>query len=718
MGKLKISNVVIVMAIFALASVVASSMAYSSSHTGSSFKGEIKDPAKVSQLNVRIVQSGTIEIDAKTLSSISVNLTAPQTTDVQRVETLGNHIPSKYDDTVLNIYQENPSLPFTYSVQSLATVKATHTYDLPMSYSVPDDVKEFLEPTPGIQSDYPEFRKIAEDATKTAETDFERIAMLAAWVNDYVTYDLRYGDKNYDAIWTLENKAGVCSEYTSLFIALARSIGVPARYVSAYAYGQYGWEAHAYAEVYLGKWVPVDPLWLQAGSLDATHIRFSVNNDNQVANNVVAQGRFINSIDWVKDDTDIKVLTYQEEAEVSAYELIKTSEEYGPGDKGIIILRFKPDEYKIIQAFLAPCVGDVNGDGETDSIVDVNEKKRNVILEPGKEAFVYWEFETSKNLPKNMIYTCPVTMNSRLLETKSIELKINTADFREENEVAIDAELSNDIINKGSSESVEFTVSRVSGNSPITVGVLGGGEEKTFTYAGKDDKKYSFIFEPNALGTQEVLIYSSTGTLVSVPYVVQDRGDVYFSRVDSPDVLELGTKSKAIFTITNQKTSPQSLKVFVTVDGTESLQQIVVDNNYGLLVPLEFSSIGEKTINVELQAAGIDIQKSTIVEVYSEPELSITKAIWDKESQDAKITIVSKNSPAKNVVVSVNDLSETIPKLDDSETIVLKTAKGKTTAKISFEDLGGKKYSVEQQINIRTPNLFAAIIDFFRGLFS
>src|SRR3989344_7217470 len=92
-----------------------------SSHTGA-INGEIKDPGKVSQLNVRIMQSGAIDVNQGNVNSISINLTAPQNTDTQRVETLGNHIPSRYGDTILNIYQDDPEIPYSYSVQSLATV--------------------------------------------------------------------------------------------------------------------------------------------------------------------------------------------------------------------------------------------------------------------------------------------------------------------------------------------------------------------------------------------------------------------------------------------------------------------------------------------------------------------------------------------------------------------------------------------------------------------
>jgi transglutaminase-like putative cysteine protease len=65
----------------------------------------------------------------------------------------------------------------------------------------------------------------------------------------------------------LELKAGVCQDFAHLFIAVARAMGVPARYVSGYIHAKRGagvaTASHAWAEA----WVP-DRGWV---GYDATH---------------------------------------------------------------------------------------------------------------------------------------------------------------------------------------------------------------------------------------------------------------------------------------------------------------------------------------------------------------------------------------------------------------------------------------------------------------
>ena len=54
---------------------------------------------------------------------------------------------------------------------------------------------------------------------------------------------------------------------------MSRAVGVPARSVGGVIYGPDGtWGYHAWAEVYLDGWVPVDPTWNEIGWLDALHI--------------------------------------------------------------------------------------------------------------------------------------------------------------------------------------------------------------------------------------------------------------------------------------------------------------------------------------------------------------------------------------------------------------------------------------------------------------
>src|ERR1043165_4575605 len=57
---------------------------------------------------------------------------------------------------------------------------------------------------------------------------------------------------------------------------MARSLGLPARIVSGLAYSGTAFGGHAWVEVWVGKWVELDPTW-GTSFVDATHIRNTTN---------------------------------------------------------------------------------------------------------------------------------------------------------------------------------------------------------------------------------------------------------------------------------------------------------------------------------------------------------------------------------------------------------------------------------------------------------
>jgi hypothetical protein len=81
----------------------------------------------------------------------------------------------------------------------------------------------------------------------------------------------------------LRTKVGDCNEHTALYVAMARSIGIPARIAVGLTYvrGISGaFYYHAWPEVYIedgqgrGMWLPVDPT-LNEFPADATHLRLA-----------------------------------------------------------------------------------------------------------------------------------------------------------------------------------------------------------------------------------------------------------------------------------------------------------------------------------------------------------------------------------------------------------------------------------------------------------
>jgi transglutaminase-like putative cysteine protease len=99
-------------------------------------------------------------------------------------------------------------------------------------------------------------------------------------VHDSITNRVTVGVPS--AAHVLAARAGDCDEHARLFVALARAVGLPARIASGLAYVNGKFYYHAWAEVRLGDWVPVDPTFGQFPA-DAAHVRLVLGGPAQQA---------------------------------------------------------------------------------------------------------------------------------------------------------------------------------------------------------------------------------------------------------------------------------------------------------------------------------------------------------------------------------------------------------------------------------------------------
>ncbi len=117
------------------------------------------------------------------------------------------------------------------------------------------------------------------------ETNAYRMALsIFNWVQDYLEYEVQ--KEEMGALWALENGKGDCSEFSFLFTALCRAVGIPARVVSGISGSELleggffsDWcdmGAHLWAEVYFPRygWIWVDATWNQFADNDALHIAY------------------------------------------------------------------------------------------------------------------------------------------------------------------------------------------------------------------------------------------------------------------------------------------------------------------------------------------------------------------------------------------------------------------------------------------------------------
>ena len=145
-----------------------------------------------------------------------------------------------------------------------------------------------------------EMQAVAEDLAKECATDDPAHYMPAALAcYNYVAHNFQYDytqgalvkiiglEAMHDSWRAWENKAGVCDEIANVYIAMLRSIGIPARpaagMVHAFDFDDEGnltpllAQGHAWIEFWLPElgWVPADPTWGQ-GRTDVIDRRLSI----------------------------------------------------------------------------------------------------------------------------------------------------------------------------------------------------------------------------------------------------------------------------------------------------------------------------------------------------------------------------------------------------------------------------------------------------------
>jgi transglutaminase-like putative cysteine protease len=142
----------------------------------------------------------------------------------------------------------------------------------------PADLDRYLQPEPFVESDAPEIRAAAEMMVQGISGTRARAERLTREINSYV--EKRPTVSLPSALEVLRTRVGDCNEHTVLFVAMARSLGIPARINVGVAFVRGAFYYHAWPEVWIdhgkgrGLWLPVDPTFNQFPA-DATHLRLA-----------------------------------------------------------------------------------------------------------------------------------------------------------------------------------------------------------------------------------------------------------------------------------------------------------------------------------------------------------------------------------------------------------------------------------------------------------
>ncbi|WP_375450649.1 transglutaminase family protein [uncultured Devosia sp.] len=131
-----------------------------------------------------------------------------------------------------------------------------HIGEVPVA-KLPLDTMAFINPSRHCPSD--QLARFASRQFGNIEPGFQRVTEICNWINGEVDYMFGASDTSTTAADTFSTRAGVCRDFAHLGITFCRALGIPARFVSCYAWQLEPQDFHAVFEAYLGdRWYLFD----------------------------------------------------------------------------------------------------------------------------------------------------------------------------------------------------------------------------------------------------------------------------------------------------------------------------------------------------------------------------------------------------------------------------------------------------------------------------
>lgn len=160
-------------------------------------------------------------------------------------------------------------------------------WKMPKPETLPSEVKKYLPAEPNIESDEPEIVALARKAAGKAFRPADVVRAVVDFVGDYVQDTMRSDIDSARMVARMQK--GDCTEHSILATALLRALGFPARQVGGVGFVKMcrsaddcleGLGYHAWTQVWVGRWVDVDPTWKQTPA-DVTHVLMGTTTDMQ-----------------------------------------------------------------------------------------------------------------------------------------------------------------------------------------------------------------------------------------------------------------------------------------------------------------------------------------------------------------------------------------------------------------------------------------------------
>jgi transglutaminase-like putative cysteine protease len=121
---------------------------------------------------------------------------------------------------------------------------------VPLFEQIPAEALVFIYPSRFCQPDL--LARLGKREFNQDESGFYRVTRICNWIFERIEYLSGTTTQRTSAFDTVTELAGVSRDFAHLAIAFCRSLGIPARFLSAYAYGLHPPDFHPISKLFWG----------------------------------------------------------------------------------------------------------------------------------------------------------------------------------------------------------------------------------------------------------------------------------------------------------------------------------------------------------------------------------------------------------------------------------------------------------------------------------
>src|SRR3989344_4440299 len=457
------------------------------------------------------------------------------------------------------------------------------------------------------------------------------------WVRENINYSLDSltEEATQNSVWVLENKEGVCDELTVLYIAMMRSLGIPAKFVSGTSYTNIGntFGNHAWAELYFPGygWVAFDVTYGQLGWVDAGHVKMDESFDARKSSISYAWRTSGGDVKPGKLDVKANIVEFGGKRDEKIGLNVEILNNKVKGDSYVPVkveVENKQDYYLPVNLYL------VRGP----KIIEDNE--RIVLLKPREKRNVFFLIDVPGDLKQNVMYTSEIKVKTSTedydedvleysgvydfgLNKKEAEDKIGELSKEEVKSYSKDVEI------KCSSGKDVYYVYELSGNITCEIRNIGNKNLDNLHTCFLDDcrnidltvaekKELLFIFNISKAKNELQVIVQGDGITRNVyaPVKILERPGIKVTGLSYPKTINYNDEGKINFVLSSRD-EIENLKIFIDGQEVFTIEKFVNVNEFNIPFQGDFFLGKEKKLKVTYE------DRNEAVYEYSE-DLDIT----------------------------------------------------------------------------------------------